>query len=633
MMTCLHTGTGKTVCLCMIVKNEAHVIARALRSVRPHIDFWCICDTGSADGTQAIILSELAGIPGELHSRNWVNFGYNRTEAMTLARAHGDYVLVIDADMTVNVSEPFKHRLTADAYYIRYTGDIDYAQKMLVSSRLDWRYIGVTHEYIFAADERLHEPLPALTLTHWADGGTRRDKFERDIRLLTDAIAAAPDSMRDVFYLAQSYKDSGDYAAALAAYERRIALGKGWAEDYWYALYQRANMKQRLGHPWPEVLQAFLAAYAERPQRLEPLYHVVRGCADRQDYAVGFVYGSVIESSPPYPENDLLFIERTVYQHLLALEFAICAHGVGRIEVALRWFSHVLAQEAVDNISLNAARRGQRFCLPAPAPYIAAEAQAILVIVAFRNPGHRLDDCIDSLLRQSHRNFRVVLADDASDDDYSAFLPPQDARFRYLRRPHQWGTLRNHHEVICSEADADDIILLVDGDDRLANAVVLEAVDASYRDPECWLTYGQFQYENGAFGICRPFVGATEFAQRRELWYTSHLKTFRAGLYLRIAEQDPNFDCMKHEDGTWLMAACDAAIMSPLLDLSGLAHIRFDPRCHYIYHDSNATSDLDGAWRQEQIRAWTTLERKRPLAPITTLSAAGFRPDLPALAP
>jgi glycosyltransferase involved in cell wall biosynthesis len=115
----------------MIVKNEAQVIARALQSVRPHIDFWCICDTGSTDGTQVIILSELAGIPGELHSRQWVNFGYNRTEAMTLARSHADYVLVIDADMTVNVSEPFKHRLTADSYKLCYTGDLDYSQQML----------------------------------------------------------------------------------------------------------------------------------------------------------------------------------------------------------------------------------------------------------------------------------------------------------------------------------------------------------------------------------------------------------------------------------------------------------------------------------------------------------------------
>jgi hypothetical protein len=435
-----------------------------------------------------------------------------------------------------------------------------------------------------------------------------------------------------VFYLAQSYRDIGDYVPALAAYERRIALGIGWDEEHWYALYQRAMMKQKLEYPWSEVLEAYLAAYMQRPHRLEPLYHIVRGCADRQEYALGFLYGSVIESLPPYPGDDL-FIERAVYTHLIALEFAICAHGVGRTDVALRWFSHVLAQETADNISLDTALRGQRFCLPTPAPDITASAQDIVVIVAFRNPGHRLDDCIDSLMRQTHRNFRVVLADDASDEDYSAFLPRDDWRFRYLRQPQRCGTLRNHHKVICSETEADDIVVLVDGDDRLANATVLEAVDANYRDPDCWLSYSQFQYENGAFGICRPFVGPAEFAQHRQLWYTSHLKTFRAGLYFQIAEQDSDFDCMKDENGAWFMAACDQAIMFPLLDLAGLAHIRFDPRCHYVYSDSTATTDQDGARRQEQMRASATISRKWPLAPITTLSPVRFRPDAVGRAP
>ena len=37
----------KTINLCMIVKNEAHVIERCLASVLPLIDKWSIVDTGS----------------------------------------------------------------------------------------------------------------------------------------------------------------------------------------------------------------------------------------------------------------------------------------------------------------------------------------------------------------------------------------------------------------------------------------------------------------------------------------------------------------------------------------------------------------------------------------------------------
>ncbi|HBO81928.1 MAG TPA: family 2 glycosyl transferase, partial [Cupriavidus sp.] len=86
------------ICLSMIVKNEAAVIERCLRAVRPHIHAWAISDTGSTDGTQDIIRNTLGDLPGELIERPWVDFSTNRNEALALAAKHGDYALLIDAD-------------------------------------------------------------------------------------------------------------------------------------------------------------------------------------------------------------------------------------------------------------------------------------------------------------------------------------------------------------------------------------------------------------------------------------------------------------------------------------------------------------------------------------------------------
>ena len=95
------SARAPTICLNMIVKNEAKVIARCLESVKPILDHWVIVDTGSTDGTQAIIRSILKDIPGELHERPWKDFGHNRTEAIELARGKADYLFVIDADDTL----------------------------------------------------------------------------------------------------------------------------------------------------------------------------------------------------------------------------------------------------------------------------------------------------------------------------------------------------------------------------------------------------------------------------------------------------------------------------------------------------------------------------------------------------
>jgi glycosyltransferase involved in cell wall biosynthesis len=95
------------VCLSMIVKNEAAVIERCLASVLPHIDAWAICDTGSSDGTQDLIRRRLVHLPGELIERPWVDFATNRNEALDLARRHGDYALVVDADDIVEADSRF----------------------------------------------------------------------------------------------------------------------------------------------------------------------------------------------------------------------------------------------------------------------------------------------------------------------------------------------------------------------------------------------------------------------------------------------------------------------------------------------------------------------------------------------
>ena len=64
-----------SICLSMIVKNEAHVLARCLRSVKPLLSSWVIVDTGSTDDTERVAREELAGIPGEFVRKGWVDFG------------------------------------------------------------------------------------------------------------------------------------------------------------------------------------------------------------------------------------------------------------------------------------------------------------------------------------------------------------------------------------------------------------------------------------------------------------------------------------------------------------------------------------------------------------------------------
>ncbi len=132
----------KTICLNMIVKNEAHIITETLNSISKYIDYWVISDTGSTDGTQDLIKNYFKekNIPGELVEHEWKNFGYNRTKALESCYNKTDYVLIIDADDLIVGDFKFPNQMNADEYLITIGTDFVYQRSQIFSNRLKWRY-------------------------------------------------------------------------------------------------------------------------------------------------------------------------------------------------------------------------------------------------------------------------------------------------------------------------------------------------------------------------------------------------------------------------------------------------------------------------------------------------------------
>jgi glycosyltransferase involved in cell wall biosynthesis len=355
-----------SLCLCMIVKNESAVIARCLQSVKPIIDYWVICDTGSSDNTKELIAKHLAGAPGELHESQWVNFAHNRTEVVTLARGKADYLLIVDADMTVNVYGDFKPTLTADSYRIRYEGDLDYQQVMLISNRHDWKYYGVTHEYIHSPTATVQQNLDTLTLTHYCDGSERGGKTGRDIALLEQGLKDEPDNARYMFYLAQSYRDAGRYNSAMEWYQKRVEAG-GWREEVWYSLYQISKLKHVLEYDHATVLDAVLRAYEYNSARLEPLYPVVKRYRESREFHTGYLLSRVLPETP-YPK-DGLFIEKDVYTYKLPLEYAICCHYAGNYAEAVRVYDEMLKRPNLPAGYIDTVLKNRKFGAAALAKY------------------------------------------------------------------------------------------------------------------------------------------------------------------------------------------------------------------------------------------------------------------------
>ena len=604
-----------SLCLCMIVKNERAVIARCLQSVMPIIDYWVICDTGSTDDTREIIAEMLGSIPGELHETQWLGFAHNRTEVIALAKGKADYLLIVDADMVVNVYDDFKDTLIADSYLIRYEGNLDYRQVMLVSSRHDWKYFGVTHEYIYSPSAAVQQKLDNLTLTHYCDGSGRHEKAGRDIALLEEGLRAEPDNSRYMFYLAQSYRDAGRYHNALNWYRKRVEAG-GWREEVWYSLYQISLLQQLLGYDQATVLDSALRAYEYNPARLEPLYLSIKSYRENREYRTGYLLSrALIETS--YPE-DGLFIEMDIYTYKLPLEYAICCHWIGKFAEAIRVYNEMLDSSNLPVEYRETALKNRKFALEASYQRAAAPSSKrnkIKVLVPFYNPGHYLEKCANSLLAQDYGDFQIIFIDDSSTDGSASRVPVEDSRVTLISNKTRCGATKNLHRVLRDWCEPDEIAVLVDGDDWLAGPDALTHIDWFYREYDCWVMYGQFLYSTGAYGICKPYPDRKSFSRLRDVWYSSHIKTFRSGVYHKIEEQDPLYSCLKDSSGRWYTTAWDMALMYPVMELAGFDRVKYNDTVLYIYNVENPLCDFK-LRRDEQLRSNLEIISKRPFQQI-----------------
>lgn len=339
-----------TICLSMIVKNEAPVIQRCLDSVRPIIDYWVIVDTGSTDGTQDIIREHLKDLPGELHERPWRDFGHNRSEALTFARPHGDYSLIIDADDALEIPDGFQlPELTADSYILDiHDTAVHYQRTQVVRNTLPWRYQGVLHEFLSCEGAQPPGHLPIVMLRNH-DGARRRDPqtYLRDAEVFESALRTETSDflrVRYTFYLAQSYRDCREHGKSLENYLKRAELGH-WDEEVYVSLCEAAGLQRTLNKSPDEILATYQRAIKVCPTRAEAYHGASHYLRSLNRFAEGY------EIAKPgldlKPAGDGLFLSHWIYQYGLLDEYAVNAYWAGQYEDSLAACERLLASGAL----------------------------------------------------------------------------------------------------------------------------------------------------------------------------------------------------------------------------------------------------------------------------------------------
>jgi tetratricopeptide (TPR) repeat protein len=322
----------------MIVKNESKIITRLLKSVLPLIDSYCICDTGSTDNTIEVIMEFFKQqniLSGKIIQEPFNDFGYNRSYALKqcFGMDNADYILLLDADMVLEIDpmlsiDDFKNNLSYDAYTIfQGSPSFFYKNTRLIKNKPGISYWGVTHEYVNIPQGSITHSISKneLFINDVGDGGSKQDKFLRDIRLLEKGLEENPNNDRYTFYLANSYKDAGQFENAIKKYKKRIDLG-GWQEEVWYSYYNLGKCYKEIGNI-TKAINAWIQAYVFYPSRIENLYEIVNYYRTNGNNTLAYTYYNLARyERNRKTEYDNLFLQKDIYDYKLEYELSIIGY-------------------------------------------------------------------------------------------------------------------------------------------------------------------------------------------------------------------------------------------------------------------------------------------------------------------
>jgi tetratricopeptide (TPR) repeat protein len=157
-----------------------------------------------------------------------------------------------------------------------------------------------------------------LFINDIGDGGSKDNKFSRDITLLTQGIIDEPYNDRYYFYLANSYYDTSQYTEAIPIYNKKISLG-GWIQEIWYSYY-RLGLCYYYLKEYEKAIYYLLEAYQITPLRVENISIIILIYTELTNHTHLInmfmdVALNIINTITPDVKNSYLFLENNIYTY------------------------------------------------------------------------------------------------------------------------------------------------------------------------------------------------------------------------------------------------------------------------------------------------------------------------------
>lgn len=335
------------ICLLMMIKNESKIILNALESTENIVDSYFICDSGSTDDSKEKIVQYMdqKNIPGKVVDIPWKNFGYSKSIMMerALNESGADFFIFFDAkEVLVNSDEqkPTKDdRIKLEKHFNKSTADVfmlttfnnNNIYRRWSALRNNQLYIwkSPAHEYLVTTLPLKREDLDILgvKVNSVGSSGGSTEKYLKYVELLKDYIEedTEPHYNREIYYIAQSYKDAGKIELGIEWYKKRIDIGDfGTSEEpyismltlYWY--YKPKDEK--------EAIHYLLMMKRYYPYRLEGMHEGMSHFDSEADFKMAYVFGKAGYETLNNAKRGYLFKNAEIYNYRFLFLFSLMAH-------------------------------------------------------------------------------------------------------------------------------------------------------------------------------------------------------------------------------------------------------------------------------------------------------------------
>lgn len=245
------------------------------------------------------------------------------------------------------------------------------------------------------------------------------------------------------------------------------------------------------------------------------------------------------------------------------------------------------------------------------------EERKIVVVSPVYNAENYIEKCIRSVVSQDYKNYVMYIINDCSTDNTLEVINKTieelgTSKVKVIDNEKNYGAVYNQIRTIKTRCMADDIVMLLDGDDWLLN------------DPNIFNMYNNL-YHDGAeytYGSCwsltdnipliaqpyPPEIKKTKsYRQHKFNWNFPypHLRTFIADLVFKVREE-----VFRDDKGEWYRAGGDVSTFFNIIEQADPDKVICVPDIVYMYNDINPLNDYKVNGIEQNETADSILDKK-----------------------